>query len=110
MSKMTEPKILTPQEALRALADEQKLSCIGYESYIWLDRGVIVWSGGHTYKGDFNNLTEYYEPNPKVVWVEYLATPTHTGTQSGGAYFFREDDIPNNSMWRYTPTGRKIEV
>lgn len=77
---MTPPKTLTPAEALRALSEGKKLTCIGYESYICLDRGVIVWSGGHTYKGDFNNLTEYTEPKPKRKVAPYYIHPEGCNT------------------------------
>ncbi len=109
---MTDKKILSPSEALRALADGKKLTCDAWRSgtFVHLDMTDILFNNGDTWGGSFDDFYEYNEPAPKVVWVEYLATPAHTGTNSGGAYFFREDDVPNNSMWHYTPTGRKMEV
>lgn len=100
-------KILTPAEALRALADGKRLAVKGCASYIWLDRGVVVWSSGHTFKGGFNELIEYTEPKPKVVWVEYLVWSD--GPQAD-VRWIREGTPASFGLWLSHPTGRKIEV
>ena len=103
---MTDKKILSPAEALRALADGKKLTFRGYDTYFWLDRGYIGWNDGTIYKSEFNNdIIEYTEATPKVVWVEYLCADEH-----GAVLEWHKESPPTQDQWTYTPTGRKIEV
>lgn len=114
---MTTPKTLSPAEALRALADGKKLSLPGWsaEKYIYLNLGLgsICYNGGAIVSfTDYSGFIEYTEPRPKrkEIWVEYLASPTCSQVQSAGIYYFREGHIPEHTLWRYTETGRSLEV
>lgn len=112
---MTQPKTLSPAEALRALAAGTKLieTDAPPPQYVHLaDDGTLRYHDGRYYNYGFANFIEYTEPRPrrKEIWVEYLASPTCSQVQSAGIYYFREGHIPEHTLWRYTETGRSLEV
>jgi hypothetical protein len=58
-----------------------------------------------------NDWSLYTEPKPKVVWVEWLASPVGMPGSSGGLYYWPRGHTPkSNPRWTYTPTGREVEV
>lgn len=65
---MTTPKTLTPAEALRALSEGERLTCIGWAptEFIQLCGTRLIDECGTDYIAeDFANFIEYTEPKPK---------------------------------------------
>lgn len=109
MGELPVNKTLTPQEALRALADGKKLSLPGWVGkYINLNGDAICYGGGAVVSfTSYDGFIEYTEPKPKVVWVEYLVWAE--GAQADNRWV-RDGTPPFFGMWSSCPTGRKIEV
>lgn len=73
---MTEPKILSPQEALRALADGKKLKLKRWTFFIQFNGMFITDDNGRPYPcSQFTDFVEYTEPKPKrkvaPYYIEY---------------------------------------
>ena len=61
-------KILTPAEALRALSEGKRLTCVDWEGeFVHLSDENIRYQDGLIYEGDFANFSAFTEPKPKVV-------------------------------------------
>lgn len=106
---MTEPKILSPAEALRALADGKRLTKKGWDGWVELNGEHLVSSDARAYATHaFDAFYEYTEPAPKVVWVEYLCFHIKDNKCIGTEWY--QCDPPEPAIWSYIPTGRKIEV
>lgn len=110
---MTEPKTLTPAEALRALAEGKKLRRADFHpgEFMTLNDGCIVdHLNLSRMVSKFTGLTLFTEPKPKVTWVEYLCTPIETDSLRCGSLIYLKRLPEPSTIWHYTPTGRKIEV
>lgn len=79
---MTEPKTLSPQEALRALADGKKLSLPGWVGkYINLNGDAICYGGGAVVSfTSYDGFIEYTEPKPKRKVAPYYVHPEGCNT------------------------------
>jgi hypothetical protein len=106
---MNEPTTLSPAEALRALADGKRLTKKGWKGWVELNDGHLVSNNARAYEThDFEDLYEYTEPTPKVVWVEYLCIHIKDNRCIGTEWY--QCIPPEPAIWSYIPTGRKIEV
>lgn len=77
---MTQPKTLSPAEALRALADEKKLRSHEWKSgqYIYLNGETITYGCGQIVSVvQFDGLHEYTEPKPKRKLAPYYVEHDH---------------------------------
>lgn len=90
---MSEPKTLSPAEALRALAEGKKLTRAGWDMCLHMVNGRLV-SNSNTplTMYDFNGYYEHTEPRPKRKVAPYIIKHAQLARLSTTPYFYESDD------------------